>query len=140
MNDDPKASIPLEQETRMKSGNWPEISSDPLYQLLHNEEIDKFNIQRKTLDTSHLKAKNYRGLDLRDRHGITQVVVDAPHKDLRRARSALTSAVGRRFREGARLKAPFSKVSVCRREGSVVAADEHVVIAAVDGRRIDHAG
>jgi uncharacterized protein YjbI with pentapeptide repeats len=50
----------------MKSGKWPEISSDPLYQLLHNEEIEQFNIQRKTLDTSHLKAKNYRGLDLRE--------------------------------------------------------------------------
>jgi uncharacterized protein YjbI with pentapeptide repeats len=53
-------------ETRMKSGKWPEISSDPLYQLLHNEEIDAFNSQRKVLDTSHLKAKNYRGLNLRE--------------------------------------------------------------------------
>jgi uncharacterized protein YjbI with pentapeptide repeats len=60
------AALNHQRETRMKSGKWPEISSDPLYQLLHNEEIDQFNIQRKTLDTSHLKAKNYRGLDLRE--------------------------------------------------------------------------
>lgn len=50
----------------MKSGKWPEISSDPLYQLLHNEEIEQFNNQRKSLDTANLKAKNYRGLDLRE--------------------------------------------------------------------------
>ena len=50
----------------MKNVSWPEISSDPLYQLLHNEDVDAFNVQRKTLDTSHLKAKNYRGLDLRN--------------------------------------------------------------------------
>lgn len=50
----------------MKGMKWPEISSDPLYQLLHNEDIDQFNAQRRVLDTSNLKAKNYRGLDLRE--------------------------------------------------------------------------
>ena len=50
----------------MKGMKWPEISSDPLYQLLHNEEIEQFNEKRKTLETINLKAKNYRGLDLRE--------------------------------------------------------------------------
>jgi uncharacterized protein YjbI with pentapeptide repeats len=43
----------------------PEISDDPLYVLLSNEDIKSFNIKRHELDTSNLKGKHYRGLDLR---------------------------------------------------------------------------
>jgi len=51
---------------------WPEISDDPLYLFLHNEDIDGFNQQRDSLDQSQLRGKNYRGLDLRSMkaHGL----------------------------------------------------------------------
>ncbi len=45
--------------------NKPVIKQDPLYQLLRNEDIDAFNEQRDTLDTSELKSGDYRGRDLR---------------------------------------------------------------------------
>ena len=44
----------------------PEISSDPLYVLLRDEDIKGFNEKKPTLDISHLQGKNYRGLDLRN--------------------------------------------------------------------------
>jgi len=43
----------------------PVIKQDTLYQLLRNEDIDAFNAQRDTLDTSELKSGDYRGRDLR---------------------------------------------------------------------------
>jgi uncharacterized protein YjbI with pentapeptide repeats len=43
----------------------PVIKQDPLYQLLRNEDIEGFNEQRDTLDTSELKSGDYRGRDLR---------------------------------------------------------------------------
>lgn len=45
---------------------WPEISDDPLHQLLRDEDIKGFNEKKPTLDTSNLHSKNYRGLDLRN--------------------------------------------------------------------------
>jgi uncharacterized protein YjbI with pentapeptide repeats len=43
----------------------PVIKLDPLYQLLRNEDIDAFNAQRDTLDSSELRSGDYRGRDLR---------------------------------------------------------------------------
>ncbi len=45
---------------------WPEISDDPLYVLLRDENIKGFNEKKPTLDKSNLQGKNYRGLDLRN--------------------------------------------------------------------------
>ncbi len=45
---------------------WPEISDDPLYVLLREENIAEFNKQKTSSDTSVLTGKNYRGLDLRE--------------------------------------------------------------------------
>jgi len=44
----------------------PVIKSDPLYQLLRQEDIKGFNEQRDKLDTSQLKSGDYRGRDLRN--------------------------------------------------------------------------
>jgi uncharacterized protein YjbI with pentapeptide repeats len=44
----------------------PQIKTDPLYQLLRQEEIKTFNEQRDQLDTSQLKNGDYRGRDLRN--------------------------------------------------------------------------
>ena len=44
---------------------WPEISDDPMYQLLRNEDIKSFNEKKSEADISNLHGKNYRGLDLR---------------------------------------------------------------------------
>ncbi len=46
--------------------NKPVIKSDPLYQLLRNEDIKGFNEMRGKLDTSELKSGDYRGRDLRN--------------------------------------------------------------------------
>ena len=46
--------------------NKPTISDDPLYQLLRNEKVKEFNIQRLKLDTGNLKSGDYRGCDLRN--------------------------------------------------------------------------
>jgi len=43
----------------------PVIKQDPLYQLLRDEDIDGFNAQRDSLNTSELKSGDYRGRDLR---------------------------------------------------------------------------
>jgi len=45
---------------------WPEISDDPLYQLLHNEDIKRFNQERHSRDQSRLRGMYYRGIDLRE--------------------------------------------------------------------------
>ena len=44
----------------------PRIKSDPLYQLLRQEDIRGFNEQRHKLDTSQLSSGDYRGRDLRN--------------------------------------------------------------------------
>ena len=44
----------------------PVIKTDPLYQLLRNEDIKSFNEQRDSLDTSELRSGDYRGRDLRN--------------------------------------------------------------------------
>ncbi|MFN2329232.1 MAG: pentapeptide repeat-containing protein [Chromatocurvus sp.] len=44
----------------------PEIKTDPLYQLLRQENVKVFNEQRDSLDTSELKSGDYRGRDLRN--------------------------------------------------------------------------
>ena len=44
----------------------PEIKSDPLYQLLRQEDVKGFNEQRDHLDVSELKSGDYRGRDLRN--------------------------------------------------------------------------
>ena len=44
----------------------PSIKSDPLYQLLRQEDIKGFNEQRDKLDTSNLCSGDYRGRDLRN--------------------------------------------------------------------------
>ncbi len=44
----------------------PVIKSDPLYQMLRNEDVKAFNEARDTLDTSELKSGDYRGRDLRN--------------------------------------------------------------------------
>ena len=46
--------------------NKPVIKTDPLYQLLRNEDIKGFNEQRDKLDTGELKSGDYRGRDLRN--------------------------------------------------------------------------
>ncbi len=43
----------------------PVIKTDPLYQMLRQEDIDSFNENRDTLDTSELTGGDYRGRDLR---------------------------------------------------------------------------
>jgi uncharacterized protein YjbI with pentapeptide repeats len=44
----------------------PHIKTDPLYQLLRQEDIKSFNEQRDSLDNSNLKNGDYRGRDLRN--------------------------------------------------------------------------
>lgn len=44
----------------------PRIKTDPLYQLLRQEDIKGFNEQRDLMDTSQLKSGDYRGRDLRN--------------------------------------------------------------------------
>jgi len=44
----------------------PEIKTDPLYQLLRQEDIKGFNEQRDSLDASELRSGDYRGRDLRN--------------------------------------------------------------------------
>lgn len=46
--------------------NKPRIKSDPLYQLLRQEDIKSFNEQRDNLDASQLRSGDYRGRDLRN--------------------------------------------------------------------------
>lgn len=46
--------------------NKPVIKTDPLYQLLRQEDVKGFNQQRDSLDTSELKSGDYRGRDLRN--------------------------------------------------------------------------
>jgi uncharacterized protein YjbI with pentapeptide repeats len=48
----------------------PVIKQDPLYQLLRMEDIEGFNEQRDTLDTSELKSGDYRGRDLRKMNAV----------------------------------------------------------------------
>ncbi len=43
----------------------PAIKRDPLYQMLRHEDVDAFNANRDSMDTSHLKSGDYRGRDLR---------------------------------------------------------------------------
>lgn len=43
----------------------PGHSDDPLFQMLSKEDIEGFNANRGRLDTSSLRCKHYRGLDLR---------------------------------------------------------------------------
>lgn len=43
----------------------PAIKTDPLYQMLRHEDVDAFNANRDSMDTSHLKSGDYRGRDLR---------------------------------------------------------------------------
>lgn len=45
---------------------WPEISNDPMYLLLRDEDIKSFNEKKAEADISNLHGKNYRGLDLRE--------------------------------------------------------------------------
>lgn len=45
---------------------WPEISDDPMYQLLRQEKVSEFNTRREQGETADLSSKNYRGLDLRE--------------------------------------------------------------------------
>lgn len=44
----------------------PYIKTDPLYQLLRNEDIKGFNEQRDQIDSSELRSGDYRGRDLRN--------------------------------------------------------------------------
>ncbi len=44
----------------------PQIKNNPLYHLLHTENIAEFNKQKTLLDTSFLSGGDYRGLDLRE--------------------------------------------------------------------------
>ena len=48
----------------------PVIKQDPLYQLLRMEDIEGFNEQRDTLDSSELKNGDYRGRDLRKMNAL----------------------------------------------------------------------
>ena len=43
----------------------PVIKADPLYQMLRQEDVDDFNANRDSLDTSELTGGDYRGRDLR---------------------------------------------------------------------------
>ena len=43
----------------------PVIKTDPLYQMLRQEDVDGFNDNRDSLDTSELTGGDYRGRDLR---------------------------------------------------------------------------
>lgn len=44
----------------------PHIKTDPLYQLLRQEDVKAFNEQRDSLDCSKLRNGDYRGRDLRN--------------------------------------------------------------------------
>ncbi len=86
---------------------WPDISDDPLYQLLRSEDVFGFNDQKEKSDTSKLQGKNYRGLDLRE--------LDAEGLDFRNAYFRSTDLRGIDFRktnlEGASLTG--AKISGC---------------------------
>jgi uncharacterized protein YjbI with pentapeptide repeats len=43
----------------------PTVKTDPLYQMLRHEDVDAFNENRDSMDTSHLRSGDYRGRDLR---------------------------------------------------------------------------
>jgi uncharacterized protein YjbI with pentapeptide repeats len=43
----------------------PKIKTDPLYQMLRQEDVDAFNANRDSMDTSQLCSGDYRGRDLR---------------------------------------------------------------------------
>ncbi len=43
----------------------PKIKTDPLYQMLRQEDVDAFNANRDSLGTDHLSGGDYRGRDLR---------------------------------------------------------------------------
>ena len=43
----------------------PQVKQDPLYQFLRHEDVDSFNKNRETMDTSQLSGGDYRGRDLR---------------------------------------------------------------------------
>ena len=43
----------------------PVIKTDPLYQMLRQEDVDNFNASRDSLDTAELTGGDYRGRDLR---------------------------------------------------------------------------
>ena len=43
----------------------PVIKADPLYQMLRQEDVDGFNANRDSRDTSELTGGDYRGRDLR---------------------------------------------------------------------------
>ncbi len=45
--------------------NKPQISNDPLYQMLRNDDIDAFNQARKSGAPCNLRGCDLRGLDLR---------------------------------------------------------------------------
>jgi uncharacterized protein YjbI with pentapeptide repeats len=44
----------------------PQITQDPLYQLLRDEKITEFNEQRKAGVAAELSGCDFRGLDLRE--------------------------------------------------------------------------
>lgn len=44
----------------------PQITEDPLYQLLRNENIEEFNKQKAAGVSAELKGCDFRGLDLRE--------------------------------------------------------------------------
>ncbi|MBL4583374.1 MAG: pentapeptide repeat-containing protein [Pseudomonadales bacterium] len=43
----------------------PQITQDPLYQLLRDEKVNEFNEQKKAGTTGELSGCDFRGLDLR---------------------------------------------------------------------------
>ena len=48
----------------------PVIKADPLYQMLRQEDVDDFNANRDSLDTSELTGGDYRGRAQDERRGL----------------------------------------------------------------------
>jgi uncharacterized protein YjbI with pentapeptide repeats len=65
--------------------NMPIISDDPLYHLLRNGFVDKFNAMREQGNACDLRGCDLRGLDLRELHaaGLDLGNCHLQHTDLR---------------------------------------------------------
>lgn len=46
----------------------PQVLNTPLYLLLHNEQVEEFNRQKKQSTDLCLRGADFRGLDLRNLH------------------------------------------------------------------------
>lgn len=95
----------------------PQITQDPLYQLLREENIEEFNKQKKAGATAELSGCDFRGLDLRE--------IDASGLDLSNSYFRSADLRGIDFRE---TKIDGISISNCKISGCYfpkeISADE----------------